>query len=82
MMGSVKAFLVLCALAGAALAIATSCGPQRSFCPNPDDPMHGMDNNCIPNNDAAAIGGNGGTGSTCTMTMYICNGQPHCGPCP
>jgi hypothetical protein len=82
MMGSVKAFLVVCAIAGAPLAIGTSCGPQRAFCPNPDDPMHGLENNCIPNNDAAAVTGNGGAGgAACTMTIFICNSQPHCGPC-
>jgi hypothetical protein len=72
----VKAFLVVCALAGAALAIATSCGPERCF--NPNNPP---EFNCIVNSDAGAIGGNGGTGPACTMTIFICNGQPHCGPC-
>jgi len=33
------------------------------------------------NSDASALGGNGGTGPACTMTIFICNGQPHCGPC-
>jgi hypothetical protein len=75
-MGIVKAFLVVCALAGAALAVATSCGPERPFCPNNPPEF-----NCINNSDAGSIGGGGAGGSSCTMTIFICNGQSHCGPC-
>jgi hypothetical protein len=75
-MGIVKALLVVSALALAALGIASSCGPERPFCPNNPPEF-----NCINNSDASALGGNGGTGPACTMTIFICNGQPHCGPC-
>jgi hypothetical protein len=60
----VKALLVICAVVGLALGIGASCGPQRPYCPNPDDPTHGPDNNCITNSEAGAVGGNGGGGGS------------------
>jgi hypothetical protein len=56
---AVKALLVICALAGLALGIGASCGPQRSFCPN-----NPPDYNCIINSEAGALGGNGGNGGS------------------
>jgi hypothetical protein len=72
----VKAFLIVCALAGVALGVASSCGPQQSFCPN-NPPVY----NCINNSEAGAIGGMGGNGSACEDTIFICNGVAHCGSC-
>jgi hypothetical protein len=53
----VKAFLIVCALAGVALGVASSCGPQQSFCPN-NPPVY----NCINNSEAGSAGGAGGMG--------------------
>jgi hypothetical protein len=76
-MGIVKPILVVCALVLATLGIVSSCGPERPFCPNNPPEF-----NCINNSDASSIGGGGAGGAACTMTIFICNGQPTCGPCP
>ena len=74
-----KWFLTVAALAGVVGIMASSCGPQRDFCPTTNP--YPTDLTCHPNN--MAMGGMGGQdpGICDGGTRYICEGVTQCTPC-